>query len=91
MTAQEKQSFPPMLTELDLHLFNEGSHDRIYEKLGAHLRTIDGVTGVNFAVWAPNAKEVSVLGDFNGWNNTCLLYTSPSPRDQRGSRMPSSA
>lgn len=70
MTAQKKQSFPQMLTELDLHLFNEGSHDRIYEKLGAHLRTIDGVTGVNFAVWAPNAKEVSVLGDFNGWNKT---------------------
>ncbi|MCL4158930.1 UNVERIFIED_CONTAM: hypothetical protein GTU68_017293 [Idotea baltica] len=53
---------------MDLHLFNEGSHERIYEKLGAHLRTIEGVSGVNFAVWAPNAKAISVVGDFNQWD-----------------------
>ena len=68
MTAQEKQISPTFLTELDLHLFNEGSHDRIYDKLGAHLRTVDGVAGVNFAVWAPNAKEISVTGGFNFWD-----------------------
>ena len=68
MTAQDKQISPTFLTELDLHLFNEGSHDRIYDKLGAHLRTIDGVAGVNFAVWAPNAKQVSITGGFNFWD-----------------------
>ena len=70
MTAQKNQSFPTILSELDLHLFNEGSHDRIYEKLGGHIRTIDGVSGVNFAVWAPNAKNVSVVGGFNFWDKT---------------------
>ena len=70
MTAQQRKPIPSFLTDLDLHLFNEGSHERIYEKLGAHLRTVDGVTGVNFAVWAPNAKQVSVVGGFNYWNNT---------------------
>jgi 1,4-alpha-glucan branching enzyme len=56
------------ITEFDLHLFSEGNHHRIYEKLGAHLTTMDGVYGVNFAVWAPNARNVSVLGDFNNWD-----------------------
>lgn len=70
MTAQEKQISPTFLTELDLHLFNEGNHDRIYEKLGAHLCTVDGVAGVNFAVWAPNAKAVSLVGGFNFWDKT---------------------
>ena len=58
----------PLVTEYDAHLFGEGNHHRIYEKLGAHLTTIDGVTGVYFAVWAPNARSVSVLGDFNSWD-----------------------
>lgn len=58
----------PKLTEFDIHLFTEGNHHRIYEKLGAHLDTIDGVSGVYFAVWAPNARNVSVLGDFNYWD-----------------------
>ncbi|MFN0071990.1 MAG: 1,4-alpha-glucan branching protein GlgB [Chloroflexota bacterium] len=53
---------------MDLHLFNEGSHVRLYDRLGAHLVTVDGAAGVNFAVWAPNAASVSVIGDFNGWN-----------------------
>jgi 1,4-alpha-glucan branching enzyme len=61
-------AFPPLLTEFDLYLLGEGRHWRSYDKLGAHLRTIDGVQGVNFAVWAPNARSISVIGDFNGWN-----------------------
>ncbi|MEL7496391.1 MAG: 1,4-alpha-glucan branching protein GlgB [Planctomycetota bacterium] len=68
MTVHDPYAFEPLLTDLDLHLFNEGNHDRIYERLGAHRRTIDGVTGVNFAVWAPNAKSISVVGDFNEWD-----------------------
>ena len=58
-----------LLTEHDLYLFNEGSHIRLYRHLGAHLRTVDGTPGVNFAVWAPDAQSVSVMGTFNGWNN----------------------
>jgi 1,4-alpha-glucan branching enzyme len=57
-----------VLTEFDLHLFGEGTLHRAYEKLGAHHRDVDGQRGVHFAVWAPNAEEVSVIGDFNGWN-----------------------
>ncbi|MDJ0716769.1 MAG: 1,4-alpha-glucan branching enzyme [Prochloraceae cyanobacterium] len=56
------------LTDFDLHLFAEGNHHRIYEKLGAHPTEIDGVKGVYFAVWAPNARNVSILGDFNQWD-----------------------
>ena len=59
-----------MLTDFDLHLFGEGRHWRSYEKLGAQLETHDDVRGVNFAVWAPNAEAVSVVGDFNGWNGS---------------------
>ncbi len=58
----------PRLTEFDLHLFAEGNHHRIYEKLGAHPTQINGVKGVYFAVWAPNARNVSILGDFNCWD-----------------------
>ncbi|HIK39460.1 1,4-alpha-glucan branching enzyme [Thermoleptolyngbya sp. M55_K2018_002] len=58
----------PLLTDFDIHLFAEGNHHRIYEKLGAHLTEVDGVKGVYFAVWAPNARNVSVLGDFNWWD-----------------------
>jgi 1,4-alpha-glucan branching enzyme len=56
------------LSEFDLYLLGEGTHYRAYEKLGAHLAEKDGRRGVHFAVWAPNAKLVSVVGDFNGWN-----------------------
>lgn len=56
------------LTDLDIHLFAEGNHHRIYEKLGAHVTEIDGVKGVYFALWAPNARNVSILGDFNFWD-----------------------
>ena len=57
-----------LLTDQDLYLFNEGSHTRLYGKLGAHLHTEDGVPGTHFAVWAPGARQVFVMGDFNGWN-----------------------
>ncbi len=61
-------SFPQLLSDYDLHLMGEGTHWQCYEKLGAQLRTIDGVEGVNFAVWAPNASSVSLVGDFNSWD-----------------------
>ena len=67
-TMHDPYAFPPMLTDYDLHLLGEGTHWRSYEKLGAHLRTVDGVAGVNFAVWAPNAESVAVVGDFNMWD-----------------------
>jgi len=59
-----------MLTDYDLHLLGEGRHWKSYEKLGAQLETHDGVAGVNFAVWAPNADRVDVVGDFNGWDGS---------------------
>jgi 1,4-alpha-glucan branching enzyme len=57
-----------LLTDEDIYLFNEGSHFRLHEKLGSHLFTREGVMGTYFAVWAPDAEEVSVIGDFNGWD-----------------------
>jgi 1,4-alpha-glucan branching enzyme len=60
--------FPPILGELDIHLWREGRLLRPYERFGAHMRQIDGVGGVTFVVWAPNAQRVSVVGDFNGWD-----------------------
>ncbi len=66
----------PSLTDLDLHLFGEGTHQRVYEKLGAHLAEIDGVAGLHFAVWAPNASRVSVVGDFNAWNGLSHVLRS---------------
>ncbi|MGH7632341.1 MAG: 1,4-alpha-glucan branching protein GlgB, partial [Gemmatimonadaceae bacterium] len=60
--------FLPTVGDLDLHLFNEGTHRRLWETLGAHARTVDGVAGTSFAVWAPNARRVSVIGDFNAWD-----------------------
>ena len=61
-------SFLPTLGESDLFLFGKGDERKIYEKLGAQLRVIDGVPGASFAVWAPNAQRVSVVGDFNNWD-----------------------
>ncbi len=64
----DSYSFLPILGELDLHLIAEGNHLELYEKLGAHPMTVDGLGGVYFAVWAPNAKRVSLVGDFNFWD-----------------------
>ena len=60
--------FLPTLGDIDLYLAGEGTHHRLYERLGAHLHEIDAVAGVSFAVWAPNAKRISVIGDFNNWD-----------------------
>src|ERR1051326_7964239 len=68
--ADSTTSFPPTLGELDLHLFGEGKHLRIYDKLGAHMITLGRKRGVAFAVWAPAADRVSVVGDFNDWDAT---------------------
>ena len=61
-------AFPPLISDFDLHLFGEGKLYKAYEQLGAQVCTHHGVQGVNFAVWAPNAKRVSVVGDFNEWD-----------------------
>ena len=72
-------SYPPtLLSNLDLHLFNEGTHYRLYEKLGAHPMRVGDVEGTHFAVWAPNAERVSVMGDFNYWDR------SDRPLEPRG-------
>jgi len=65
-----------LLTEDDLFLFNEGSHFNLYDKLGSHLITVDGVEGAYFAVWAPDAERIAVTGDFNGWNKGSHLLGS---------------
>lgn len=61
-------SFAPQISDYDLHLFAEGRHFHIYNILGAHQITIDGISGVHFATWAPNAERVSLVGDFNDWD-----------------------
>jgi 1,4-alpha-glucan branching enzyme len=66
--AEDPYSFGPLLGDLDLHLLGEGSHRELWTCLGARLMTIDGVSGVRFAVWAPNAQRVSVVGNFNAWD-----------------------
>src|SRR5260370_22229177 len=65
-TQTNPHVFSPTLGDIDLHLFGEGRHERIYEKLGARVLTHDGKRGVAFAVWAPNANRISVVGNFNG-------------------------
>ena len=59
---------PEWLSDFDKYLIGEGTHERTYEKLGAHLVTMNGKTGIAFAVWAPNARQVNLIGDFNEWN-----------------------
>ncbi len=66
--AEDPYRFEPALGELDRHLFAEGTHGALYTRLGAHPRTLEGIAGVAFAVWAPSAARVSVVGDFNGWD-----------------------
>ena len=72
-------AFPYLLSEFDLHLIGEGRHYDTYEKLGAHIKTLESVRGVHFAVWAPSAKRVSIVGDFNRWDGRM------SPMRARGS------
>ncbi|MDR3672765.1 MAG: 1,4-alpha-glucan branching protein GlgB [Holophaga sp.] len=69
--AHDPYSYGPQLADFDLHLFSEGKHWHAYRFLGAHEHEVDGVAGVLFAVWAPNAERVSVVGDFNGWDGRC--------------------
>ena len=66
--SRDPYQYGPILGEVDLHLFAEGQHWKIYERFGAHLRTVGDAAGVYFAVWAPNAQRVSVVGDFNNWD-----------------------
>ncbi|MBE5933201.1 MAG: 1,4-alpha-glucan branching protein GlgB [Lachnospiraceae bacterium] len=68
ITYVDPYIFEPVIDPIDVSLFNEGEHYSIYEKMGAHPMTVDGVDGVLFAVWAPNAERVSVVGNFNNWD-----------------------
>ena len=71
-------AFAPLISDHDLHLFSEGKLFKAYDTLGSHLRTVNGVTGVHFVVWAPNATRVSVVGGFNRWDGRC------HPMESRG-------
>jgi 1,4-alpha-glucan branching enzyme len=66
--TEDPYSFGPLLGELDVYLLGEGKHRNLADCLGAHVMVVDGVPGVRFAVWAPNARRVSVVGDFNSWD-----------------------
>lgn len=66
--GSKKEKVSSLLSEFDIHLFREGKHYKLYEKLGSHLMEFSGEKGVLFAVWAPNARNVSVIGDFNDWD-----------------------
>jgi len=70
-TFYDPYCFAPQLSDFDLHLFNEGRHLHVYNVLGAHPVQVDGIDGVRFATWAPNAERVSVIGDFNQWDGRC--------------------
>ncbi|MEW6445831.1 MAG: 1,4-alpha-glucan branching protein GlgB [Pseudomonadota bacterium] len=78
-TITDPYTFAPQLGELDLHLFGEGRHWHVYRVLGAHPRVVDGVSGVLFAVWAPNAERVSVVGDFNQWDGRRNMMRARGP------------
>ncbi len=80
-SAPSKKPVPSLLTDHDIYLFKEGNHYSLYDKLGSHLMKVGGVDGTLFAVWAPNAKYVSVGGDFNNWNTG----THPLTERQDGS------
>ncbi len=77
--TRDPYSFLPTLGEGDLYLFGKGDERRIYDKLGAQLRTVDGVPGASFAVWAPNAQRISVVGDFNDWDGRVHQMRSLGP------------
>ena len=80
--ATRRSAKPGPLTDHDIFLFKEGTHARLSEKLGAHLITLDGREGVHFAVWAPNAAAVTVMGDFNGWDK--IAHPLAARRDGSG-------
>ncbi|WP_314149320.1 1,4-alpha-glucan branching protein GlgB [uncultured Leifsonia sp.] len=69
-TTDDPYRFLPTIGELDLHLIREGRHEQLWSALGAHVRDLGGVTGTAFTVWAPHARAVRVIGDFNGWDGT---------------------
>src|ERR1700743_781899 len=77
--TRDAYSFLPTLGESDLYLFGKGDERRIYEKLGAQLRVIDGVPGTSCAVWAPNAQRISVVGNFNDWDGRYHMMRSLGP------------
>src|SRR5205809_4841598 len=66
-TSMKESEIPSVFSDDDLYLFGQGKEYRIYEKMGAHVRNINGMMGTSFAAWAPNALAVSVIGDFNDW------------------------
>ncbi len=68
-----QQDAPSLFSDFDLYLFGQGKNYRIYEKMGAHPRVVNGVSGVNFAVWAPGARAISIIGDFNNWDRSAAL------------------
>ena len=70
---EENQDIPSLFSDFDLYLFGQGKNYRIYDKMGAHPRVVNGVSGVNFAVWAPSARSISVIGDFNAWDRNADL------------------
>ncbi|MCK5718295.1 MAG: 1,4-alpha-glucan branching protein GlgB [Thiomargarita sp.] len=77
--SHDPYSFSPQLSDFDMHLFSEGKHWHAYRFLGAHVHEADGIGGIRFAVWAPNAERVSVIGDFNRWDgraHSMRLYES---------------
>jgi 1,4-alpha-glucan branching enzyme len=76
LTIRDAYAFLPTIGSLDLHLWNEGRHLQIYEKLGAHFHEIEGASGFTFAVWAPNARSISVVGDFNDWDGRIHMMRS---------------
>ena len=78
-TQRDAYAFPPTLGELDTYLVGEGRHEQLYERLGAHVREVEGVVGTSFAVWAPSARSVSVVGDFNSWDGRLNPMRSLGP------------
>ena len=76
---EDPYRFLPSLGDLDLHLIGEGTHRKLWTVLGSHLKTLDGVAGTAFAVWAPNAQRVSVVGEFNNWDGRLLPMRSLGP------------
>lgn len=69
VVTHDPYAFDPLISDMDMYLFAEGNHYQIFDKLGAHPMTVDGVEGVSFAVWAPHARSVSVVGNFNMWDD----------------------